>query len=102
MMMGAGGYNPMGNYELPAFTQGVYGAREQVMERLGQQAQQLGASGIVGMRVGHSVRRQEVGGGMGGTSRAGAVITFDAIGTAVRDTRTKAPPSTKTTVNLSS
>jgi uncharacterized protein YbjQ (UPF0145 family) len=102
MMMGAGGYNPMGNYELPAFTQGVYGAREQVMERLGQQAQQLGASGIVGMRVGHSVRRQEVGGGMGGTSRAGAVITFDAIGTAVRDTQTKAPPSTKTTVNLSS
>ncbi|HEV3046743.1 MAG TPA: heavy metal-binding domain-containing protein [Solirubrobacteraceae bacterium] len=100
-LLGGGGYNPMSNYELPQLTQGVYGAREQVMRRIGQQAQSHGASGIVGVRVGHSVRRQEVGGGIGGTSRAGAVITFDAIGTAVRDTGAAkvSPPQTKLDLN---
>lgn len=96
-LLGGAGYSPMGNYELPQFTQGVYGAREQVMRRIGQQAEQHGASGIVGMRVGHRVRRQELSGGIGANSRTGVVITFDAIGTAVRETgATKVgPPLTK-------
>ena len=91
--------NPVQNYELPEFTAGVYGAREQVMERLGAQAQLLEASGIVGVRIGHTIRRQEV--GSANRSRGGLVITFDAIGTADRDTATPAQQTPKTTVDLS-
>ena len=91
--------NPVQNYELREFTEGVYGAREQVMGRLNRQAQELGASGIVGVRIGHTVRRQEV--GSANRSRGGAVITFDAIGTAVRDTGAIQQDPPKTTVDLS-
>jgi uncharacterized protein YbjQ (UPF0145 family) len=90
--------NPVQNYELPEFTQGVYSAREQTMERLGYQAQQLGASGIVGVRVGHTITRQEV--GSANRSRGGVVITFDAIGTAVRDTATASPRAPQTKLDL--
>lgn len=93
--------SPMQNYELPELTQGVYSAREQVMQRLGHQAQQHGASGIVGVRIGHSVRPQELGGGAIGSSRRGMVITFEATGTAVRDTRESAPQAPKTAIDLS-
>lgn len=100
MMSGLGGrmmFNE--NREIPAYTQGIYAAREQTMQRLNLQAQQLGASGIVGVRIGHTARRQEV--GSANRSRGGLVVTFDAIGTAVRDGNavTQAPP--KTTVDLS-
>jgi uncharacterized protein YbjQ (UPF0145 family) len=96
---GPGALNPVQNYELREFTQGVYSAREQVMERLGLQAQQRGASGIVGVRVGHTVRRQEMGAGT--QQRGGAVITFDAIGTAVRERDGVRQNPPKTTVDLS-
>jgi uncharacterized protein YbjQ (UPF0145 family) len=91
--------NPTQNYELREFTQGVYSAREQVMGRLGLQAQQLGASGIVGVRIGHTVRRQDA--GAGNQQRGGAVITFDAIGTAVRERAGVRQDPPKTTVDLS-
>lgn len=91
--------NPTYNYELREFTEGVYGAREQVMERLGAQAQTLGASGIVGVRIGHSVRLQQV--GSANRSRGGAVITFDAIGTAVREGTATSVQPPKTTIDLS-
>ncbi len=99
-MLGSSRMNPVQNYELPEFTAGVYGAREQVMERLGYQAREHGASGIVGMRINHSVRRQEV--GSANRSRGGVVITFDAIGTAVRDTGAVVVDPPKTTIDLSS
>jgi uncharacterized protein YbjQ (UPF0145 family) len=91
--------SPVQNYELREFTQGVYSAREQVMGRLGLQAQQLGASGIVGVRIGHTVQRQDVGAGSG--QRGGVLITFDAIGTAVRETAGARVSPPKTTVDLS-
>jgi uncharacterized protein YbjQ (UPF0145 family) len=91
--------NPVQNYELPEFTAGVYGAREQVMERLGWQAQQHGASGIVGVRIGHTIRRQDV--GSANRSRGGLVITFDAIGTAVRDAAATPTQPPKTIVDMS-
>jgi uncharacterized protein YbjQ (UPF0145 family) len=97
-LMGTNAMNPVQNYELPEFTAGVYGAREQVMERLGYQAQQHGASGIVGMRIAHSVRRQEV--GSANRSRGGVVITFDAIGTAVRENAGAPRQQPKTIVDL--
>jgi uncharacterized protein YbjQ (UPF0145 family) len=94
-------YMPGQNYELREFTQGVYAAREQTMERIGLQAQQLGATGIVGVRISHTVRRQEVSSGPNAQQRGGAVITFDAIGTAVRERTGVQQHPPKTTVDLS-
>jgi uncharacterized protein YbjQ (UPF0145 family) len=80
------------NYELREFTQAFYSAREQVMQRMGWQAEQQGASGIVGVRINHSARRQEVGGGLGaGGSRSGLVVEFHAIGTAIKETSAAKP-----------
>jgi uncharacterized protein YbjQ (UPF0145 family) len=98
-MMEPNRLNPVYNYELREFTEGVYGAREQVMARIGQQAQQHGASGIVGVRIAHSVRRQEV--GSANRSRGGVVITFDAIGTAVREGADVRPAAPQTNLDLS-
>lgn len=99
MMGGLGGrFMFSENQELTAYTQAVYSAREQVMERLGFQAQQLGASGIVGMHISHTIRRHEVAGV--NRSQGGLMITFDAIGTAVRDTAATSPPSPQTNISL--
>ena len=98
-LMEPGVINPVANYEVQEYTQAMYGAREVVMERLGMQARQLGANGIVGMRVSHSARRQEV--GSANRSRGGLVITFDALGTAVRDQATSIPTTPETTIDLS-
>jgi uncharacterized protein YbjQ (UPF0145 family) len=88
------------NTEFSEFTQAVYGAREQVMDQLGAQASQLGASGIVGMRLRHTVRRVEV--GSGNRERGGAMIVFDAIGTAIRgETTSPAAARPETTLDLS-
>lgn len=76
------------NFEYRGATQGFYGARETVMERLNYQAQQLGASGIVGVRIGHTVRGTQGGSGSGG---AGLIASFSALGTAVHD-RDMQPP----------
>jgi uncharacterized protein YbjQ (UPF0145 family) len=78
------------NFEFREFTAGVYGAREQVMGEISRQASVLGADGIVGVRIGHQVRRQAV--GSGAIQRGGVMITFDAIGTAIR----RAPSATNT------
>jgi len=100
MMGGLGGrmlFNE--NREIPSYTQGIYAAREQTMQRLNWQAQQLGASGIVGVRIGHTAQRQEV--GSANRSRGGLVVTFDAIGTAVREATEIQQNPPKTTVDLS-
>lgn len=94
-----GGLGFMENREMPALTQAVYSAREQTMERLGLQARQLGASGIVGVRVKHTIRHMDVGGA--NRSQRGLAITFDAIGTAVRDDGTAALPAPQTIIDLS-
>ncbi len=80
-----GGY--MQNFELTAFTQALYSAREQVMANMGRQAAALGASGVVGVRIAHTMQPQSVGGGMArGQERSGLSVTFHAIGTAIRET----------------
>jgi uncharacterized protein YbjQ (UPF0145 family) len=93
MMMGG-----MQNFELGAFTQAFYNARESVMAQLGAQASTLGASGIVGVRIGHRAVRHEIQ-GMGG-KLGGLMVTFNAIGTAIRQTDevTLHPP--ETTIDL--
>jgi uncharacterized protein YbjQ (UPF0145 family) len=100
MMGGLGGrmmFNE--NQEIASYTQGIYAAREQTMQRLNWQAQQLGASGIVGVRIGHTARRQAVGGAT--RTAGGLMVTFDAIGTAVRESPTVNFTPPKTTVDLS-
>jgi uncharacterized protein YbjQ (UPF0145 family) len=89
-----GGY--MQNFELTAFTQALYSAREQVMGNLGRQAAALRADGVVGVRIAHTMQPQSVGGGMTrGQERSGLSVTFHAIGTAIRqaeETTTIWPP----------
>jgi uncharacterized protein YbjQ (UPF0145 family) len=96
---GLGQGAPMANYEVRAFTQAFYSARETVMERLGWQAQQLGADGIVGVSVSHRARQQDVGGG--GRSAVGLVITFDAAGTAIGRAGSRGEFSPEQTLDLS-
>jgi uncharacterized protein YbjQ (UPF0145 family) len=71
------------NQELGEFTQGVYEARETVMRCLTSQAAELNASGVVGMRINHGVERISIGGGR--YERGGLMVTFHAIGTAIRE-----------------
>ncbi|HME02366.1 MAG TPA: heavy metal-binding domain-containing protein [Solirubrobacteraceae bacterium] len=84
------------NFELREFTQGFYAAREQVMGRMGEQAERLGASGIVGVRLAHSVGQMGAGGG-----QTGLLATFHAIGTAVHDRPDVEPPAPKPTIDVS-
>jgi uncharacterized protein YbjQ (UPF0145 family) len=90
---------PMANFEVQEYTQAFYSARETVMERLGWQAQQLAATGIVGVNVSHRARRQEV--GSGNRSRGGLIITFDAAGTAIREDGSPGEFVPKQTLDLS-
>jgi uncharacterized protein YbjQ (UPF0145 family) len=80
-----GAVGPRQNYELREFTQAVYGARETVMQRISSQAEALGAAGVVGVRIGHTVQSRSLGGGMLGRETGGMMVTFEAIGTAIRE-----------------
>ncbi|MHB1537369.1 MAG: heavy metal-binding domain-containing protein [Solirubrobacteraceae bacterium] len=86
---GAFGSGSFRNFEYKGATQGFYGAREQVMDRLGEQARQLHASGIVGVRISHTIRGTE---GAGGPQAAGLIASFSALGTAVHDVAAKPQP----------
>jgi uncharacterized protein YbjQ (UPF0145 family) len=93
----------MQNFELTAFTQALYSAREQVMANLGRQAEVLGASGVVGMRIAHTIERRTISGGMGlgtGGERSGLSVTFHAIGTAIRETERATIWPPKPTIDL--
>lgn len=98
MMSGVGGLGFTQNQELPEFTQGVYSARESVVARLTQQAAKLDASGVIGVRIAHGIQRTTVGGGT--YSRGGLMVTFHAIGTAIREDRATIPYAPETIVDL--
>ena len=89
------------NFELREFTQAFYNARETVMAQLSAQAGALGAAGIVGVRIGHTARRQDLAGGLGGGSRGGLMVTFNAIGTAIAENAGAAPGPPKPALDLS-
>jgi uncharacterized protein YbjQ (UPF0145 family) len=86
------------SFELREFTQAIYAARERVMERMGAQAQSLGASGIVGVRISHNMTRQSTGQSAG----SGLMVTFHAIGTAVLEATATVPAAPKPTIDLTS
>jgi uncharacterized protein YbjQ (UPF0145 family) len=100
MMSGVGGLGFTQNQELPEFTQGVYSARETVVARLTDQAAQLGASGVIGVRIAHGIQRTTVGAGT--YSRGGLMVTFHAIGTAVGENRARTPYAPETIIDLTS
>jgi uncharacterized protein YbjQ (UPF0145 family) len=58
------------------------------MEQINRQAAALGASGVVGVRIGHTIRPRSLnsgmGGGFGGRELRGMMVTFNAVGTAIR------------------
>jgi uncharacterized protein YbjQ (UPF0145 family) len=88
-MLGAGGtMTSMQPYELSEFTQALYNARERTMGQINRQAAALGASGVVGVRIGHTIRPHTLssgmGGGFGGGELRGMMVTFNAVGTAIR------------------
>jgi uncharacterized protein YbjQ (UPF0145 family) len=93
---GAGGLGGFGggfmqNQELTQYTQGVYEARETTMGRVTAQAAALGADGVVGVRIDHNVRP---------AGQNGMVMSFNAIGTAIRKDGAGEFPSPKTTIDL--
>jgi uncharacterized protein YbjQ (UPF0145 family) len=81
-----GGSLTMGtqNYELREFTQAVYSAREAVMQQITSQAAALGAAGVVGVKVDHTVRPHTLGGSVGMREVRGLMVTFTAVGTAIQ------------------
>ncbi|MGA9285864.1 MAG: heavy metal-binding domain-containing protein [Solirubrobacteraceae bacterium] len=98
MMSGIGGLGFTQNQELPEFTEGVYSARESVVARLTHQAAKLDASGVIGVRIAHGIQRTTVGAGT--YSRGGLMVTFHAIGTAVREDPATIPFAPETIVDL--
>ncbi len=97
-MMGGLGAMTYTNQELPEFTEGVYGAREAVMARMTAQAAQLGATGVIGARINHSAQRFDM--NSGGRASTGLMVTFHAIGTAIRETEATTLYAPETTVDL--
>ncbi len=98
MMSGVGGLGFTQNQELREFTQGVYSAREIVVGRLTEQAAKLGASGVIGVRIAHGIQRTTVGAGT--YSRGGLMVTFHAIGTAIREDRATVLYAPETIIDL--
>jgi uncharacterized protein YbjQ (UPF0145 family) len=68
------------NQELTDFTQGVYDARETALGRMSKEARELGAAGVVGVSLVHSVEEREA---RGGSGRKDLVVTFHVLGTAI-------------------
>ena len=63
MTQALGGMNFTRNQELPAFTQGIYSAREIAVGRVAEQAARLDASGVIGVRIAHGIQKMSLGGG---------------------------------------
>jgi uncharacterized protein YbjQ (UPF0145 family) len=106
---GIGGPLTMGmqNFELREFTQAIYTARETVMQRITSQAASLGASGVVGMKIGHTVRPHTLSGGVGvggglagGRQLSGMMVTFTAVGTAIQQLGAATVKAPKPTIDL--
>jgi uncharacterized protein YbjQ (UPF0145 family) len=93
-----GGLGFTQNQELPEYTQGFYEARELVMERMTAQAAQLGATGVVGVRINHGIKRFEAGSGR--YAQGGLMVTFHAVGTAIRERETAVLHAPQTTIDL--
>jgi len=95
-----GGLGFSQNQELPEFTQGIYSARETVVQRMTAQAAQLDAAGVIGTRINHAIQRISLGGGR--YQQGGLMVTFHAIGTAIAHATDAGAFSPKATIDVSS
>jgi uncharacterized protein YbjQ (UPF0145 family) len=85
------GMSFIGNMEMTDYTQGIYEAREAVMSRVSAQAARVGASGVVGMRIAHNIH---------GSAQNGLIMSFSAIGTAIRESSANHFEAPKLTIDL--
>jgi uncharacterized protein YbjQ (UPF0145 family) len=85
------------NQELPEFTQGVYAARESALARAQWQAEQLGAGGMIGMRIEHGIDERETGGES--NKRTDLIISFHILGTAIAPATGHQPLNPRTIVS---
>jgi uncharacterized protein YbjQ (UPF0145 family) len=69
------------NQELPDFTRAMYDARTQAMLRATRSAHELGAHGLVGVRIEHSEHEHEA--DRGGTKYTDLIVTMHVLATAV-------------------
>ena len=86
------------NQELVDFTAGVYDAREKAMAYVSAQARELGADGIIGVRVGESNRTRAV--RRGTIECEDLIVTFHVMGTAVREDPTLEPLAGQTPLSI--
>jgi uncharacterized protein YbjQ (UPF0145 family) len=82
MMAPGRGMLNWGNEEIPEYTRGIYAARETALGRLTEQARALGAEGVVGVELEHTIGFQDI--TMGGGNVRGLVVTLHVMGTAIR------------------
>jgi uncharacterized protein YbjQ (UPF0145 family) len=78
-----GMFSSWANQELRDFTQGVYDVRETTLGRVSAEARRLGASGMVGVSIVHSVEEREV--DIGGTRRTDLIVTMHVLGTSIAE-----------------
>jgi uncharacterized protein YbjQ (UPF0145 family) len=71
------------NQELTDFTRGVYAARETAMGYLTSTARSIGGDGVVGVKLAQRSQGHRVAGI--GYEREDMIVTFDVIGTVIRD-----------------
>jgi len=86
------------NQELTDFTQGVYEARENALARASAQASALGAGGLVGMSIEHTVEVREV--EQNNVTREDLIVTFHVLGTAIAPHGEHRPLQPQTIVRL--
>jgi uncharacterized protein YbjQ (UPF0145 family) len=86
------------NEEIPEYTRGLYAARETALGRLTHQARELGAEGVVGVNIEHTIGMQEVTMGIG--RERGLMVTLHVTGTAVGGTAGAHPPTPDLQVRL--
>ena len=82
-LVGGIGATAWANQELTDFTQGVYEAREKAMASVSDQAQRLGGSGLIGVKVREFGRTRAVNRGM--FESHDLQISFQLIGTVIRE-----------------
>jgi uncharacterized protein YbjQ (UPF0145 family) len=91
-----GGWFAAPNQELADFTQGVYAAREMALARATEQANRLGAGGMIGMRIEHDIDTRET--GSENNKRIDLIVTFHTLGTAIADAADHRPLEPRTIV----
>ncbi len=77
----SGWMSSMQNQELPDFTQGIYDARTQAVLRVTRQGHELGAHGLVGIRVERAVEERER--EQNNVTYTDLLVTMHVLGTAI-------------------